>query len=116
MSYEELLQNYYNDYCMSQMGGEYVYSDMSELEEILYGDSYECFVAGLYAYAWNPNVDDWEGHTEDFHLNDDYFFVDAYGRYVSFYEGQLMDFMKSHIDEQYFMEWCAEQGYTDEEE
>ena len=116
MSYEDLLQEYYHEY-VNAMNAEDDYYEMDMLEDILAGDAYENFRAGLYAYAWNPNVQDWEGHKEDFHLNDEYFFIDAYGNYASFYEGQLMDFMKSHIDEKYFMEWCAEQGYnTDDEE
>ena len=68
MEYKELLEQYGYDYCAETHPDNCVYP-MDELEELAFGEdasAYDGFERGLFAYAWNSHVADYQGHTEDF--------------------------------------------------
>lgn len=112
MEYKELLEQYGFDYCVDKRG-EYELYDMDELEEIALNDrsSIDVFEMALYAYAWQPSKDDWEGHTEDFHMNDEYFAFDAYNHLCSVPDIWCAKWYDVHIDAEYFIEWLVDNEY-----
>lgn len=117
MEYKELLEQYGYDYCEEHSPDNCVYP-MDELETIAFGEdasAYDGFERGLFAYAWNSHVGDWEGHTEDFHLNDDYFAYDAYGNLCSITEYQLPIWYNQSITKGDFIEWLVDNGYIEDE-
>ncbi len=117
MEYKELLEQYGYDYCAETHPDNCVYP-MDELEELAFGEdasAYDGFERGLFAYAWNSHVADYQGHTEDFHLSDDYFAFDAYANLCSLTEYQLPIWYNQCIDKRYFIEWLIDNGYIEDE-
>lgn len=82
---------------------------MDEFDEITGYDALEavtrCFYGGRY------------GHKNDsFNPNDDYFCYDGYANNVSIPDYALTEYLKDHIVEEEFFDWCVEEGYFESEE
>ena len=113
LSYDEMLDQYSEEYLNEMSGGERVVEPMDYLEDWLANmDGYDAFTAGLYAHRYDGK-DDWEGHSIDFSLNDEWFSVDAYGHYVSMNDREKMEWLNDSIDDNYFIDWLIENGYVE---
>lgn len=108
---EDLINEYGNEYLMETDPDVALYS-MYDLNELLPQSPEDAFSAGLNAYGYFGG----EKYKRDFNLNDDYFTYDGYARLVSVYGSDYIPYLQGHIDEDYFIEWCEEQGYIDEDE
>ena len=53
---------------------------------------------------------------ESFNPNREYFYFNVYGNLVSVDARDKVEFIKEHLDEDDFIEWCKDQGYVDEDE
>lgn len=112
VSYDEMLDQYAYDYITDMNGEEQVY-EMDLLEEELSNrNALDVFTAALYAYQYDGK-DDWEGHSKDFNLNDEYYAIDAYGHYVSMNERERLEWYDRSIDDNYFIDWLIENGYAE---
>lgn len=108
---DDLIEEYGNEY-LSENDPDSQLLDMYMLNEVLPQNPEDAFSAGLYAYGW------WNGekYKRDFNTSDDYFTFDGYAHYVSVSSSEALDYLKMNITEEYFVEWCIEQGYIDEDE
>ena len=108
---KELIEEYGNEYLMDE-NPDYALYSMYELNEFLPQNPEDAFRAGLFAYGW------WGGekYKRDFNFGDDYFAYDGYANLVSVNEYDYVAYLESWIDEDYFIEWCKDQGYIDEDE
>lgn len=111
INYEDLLEEYGNEY-LSETDPDSQLLDMYMLNEVLPQDPYDAFSAGLYAYGWCNG----EKYKRDFNTSDDYFTFDGYAHYVSVSSYDVLEYLKMHITEEYFLEWCNEQGYIEDDE
>lgn len=117
MEYKDLLIDHGYEYCEEYSPDNCLY-EMELLEEIAFPDGtdpLESFTKGLYAYSWKSSVGDWEGHTEDFHLNDDYFAYDEYANLCSLTEYQVPIWYNQRIEKSSFIEWLIDNGYIEDE-
>lgn len=108
---DDLLEEYGNEY-LSENDPDSQLLDMDMLNEVLPNNPEDAFNEGLWAYGW------WDGekYKRDFDTSDDYFTFDGYAHYVSVPSHDALGYLKMHITEEYFVEWCIEQGYIDEDE
>jgi len=112
VSYDEMLDQYGNDYISENRGEEQVY-EMGLLAEFLSErDPLDVFSDALWAYQYDGK-DDWEEHQRDFSLNDEWFAIDAYGHYVSMNDNERMEWYNRSIDDNYFIDWLIENGYVE---
>lgn len=111
VNYEDLLEEYGNEY-LSEIDPDSQLLDMYMLNEILPQDPEDAFSAGLYAYGWLNG----EKYKRDFNTGDDYFTFDGYAHYVSVSSYDVLAYLKMHITEEYFLEWCNEQGYIEDDD
>lgn len=111
VNYEDLLEEYGNEY-LSETDPDSQLLDMYMLNEVLPQNPEDAFSAGLYSYGW------WNGekYKRDFNTSDDYFTFDGYAHYVSVSSYDVLEYLKMHITEEYFLEWCNEQGYIEDDE
>lgn len=109
--YEDLLEEYGNEY-LSEHDPDSQLFDMYMLNELLPSDPERAFTDGLWAYGW------WNGekYKRDFNTSDDYFTFDGYAHYVSVSSSEALDYLKMHITEEYFLNWCREQGYIEDDD
>ena len=108
---EDLIDEYGNEYLMETNPDVALFS-MYELNEMLPQNPEDAFSLGLYAYGWWNH----EKYKREFNTGDDYFTYDGYAHLVSVSEYDRQRYLQSEIDEPYFIEWCKEQGYIDEDE
>lgn len=111
VNYKDLLEEYGNEY-LSETDPDSQLLDMYMLNEILPQDPEDAFIAGLYSYGW------WNGekYKRDFNASDDYFTFDGYAHYVSVSSYDVLAYLEMYITEEYFLEWCKEQGYIEDDE
>lgn len=113
VSYDEMLDQYGNDYLDETARGESRVESMDLIEDYLANmDGYDAFMAGLYAYQYDGKGD-WEGHQRSFSMNDEWFTVDAYGHYMSMNDNERMEWYNRSIDDDYFIDWLIENGYVE---
>ena len=85
--------------------------DMGEFNELTnYGDDpleaiTRAFYGGRYGFK-----------NDSFNPNDEYFAYNGYGNLISIKDYDINDYLKEHIDESYFYDWCVEQGYFESDE
>lgn len=112
VSYDEMLDQYAYDYISEKNGEEQVY-EMDMLAEFLSErDPMDVFSDALWAYQYDGK-EDWEGHSKDFSLNDEWFAIDAYGHYVSMNDNERIEWYNRSIDDNYFIDWLIENGYVE---
>lgn len=102
----EYLSEYYPDDCAYPM---------DEITEFV-TDVWEALRGAFNGYDWCPGADNNQELRWQFNPNKEYFAFNGYGNLVSIDEHYYVDWMKRSIDEGEFIEWCAEQGYIDEDE
>lgn len=117
VSYNDMLDQYANDYLYDVSGGEGVVEQMDLFEEFLDPEMtpYEAFERALFAYRYDDKGD-WEGHELPFSMNDEWFALDAYANYVSMSDNERMRWLDRKIDDTYFIDWLIEHDYVEAEE
>lgn len=108
---ENLIEKYGNEYLM-ETNPDVALNSMCDLRELLPQNPEDAFNAGLYAYGYCGG----EMYKRDFNLDDNYVTYDGYARLVSLHDFDYVPYLQSHIDEDYFIEWCKEEGHIDEDE
>ena len=114
VSYNDMLDQYAYDYITENRGEEQVY-EMGMLAEFLSErDPLDIFSDALWAHQYDGK-EDWEGHSTDFNMNDEWFAIDAYGHYVSMNDNERIEWYDRSIDDNYFIDWLIENGYIEGE-
>lgn len=115
LDYEELLRNYGNEYLQENNPDDCLYA-MDEMDELFNESAYNAIQRAFYGYDYNPHREGSGGEREPFNPNRDWFGFNGYANLVSVEDYDYVAWMDSHIDDDYFIEWCVEQGYIDEPE
>lgn len=113
LDYEELLRNYGNEYLQENDPDDCLYA-MDEMDELFNESAYNAIQRAFYGYDYNPHREGSGGEREPFNPNRDWFGFNGYANLVSVEDYDYVAWMDSHIDDDYFIEWCVEQGYIDE--
>lgn len=113
--YEELLRDHGNEYLQENNPDDCLYA-MDEMDELFNESAYNAIQRAFYGYDYNPRREDDGGERESFNPNRDWFGFNAYANLVSVDDFDYVAWMDSHIDQDYFIDWCVEQGYLDEDE
>ena len=117
MSYEELLEEYGQEYLREYNRGEYALNDMGEFEYLEFEgrdlEPMEIWEMAMHAYGYTTG--DPNSKKVEWSWSDDYYFYDGYGHLCSINSNQLQDFYSYHIDYYSFIEWCQEMGYAEGE-
>lgn len=115
LDYEELLRNYGNEYLQESDPDDCLYA-MDEMDELFNESAYNAIQRAFYGYDYNPRREGDGGEREPFNPNRDWFGFNGYANLVSVEDYDYVAWMDSHIDDDYFIKWCMEQGYIDEPE
>ena len=115
LDYEELLRDYGNEYLQESDPDDCLYA-MDEMDELFNESAYNAIQRAFYGYDYNPHREGDGGERDPFNPNRDWFGFNGYANLVSVEDYDYVAWMDSHIDEEYFIEWCVEQGYVDEED
>ena len=113
LDYEELLRNYGNEYLQESDPDDCLYA-MDEMDELFNESAYNAIQRAFYGYDYNPHREGNGGEREPFNPNRDWFGFNGYANLVSVDDYDYVAWMDSHIDDDYFIEWCMEQGYIDD--
>lgn len=111
-NFKEMVEDYGNEYLMETD------TDSSLMEMDYFDDFYanssplEIAWAVRNGYSWSPN----DNIRRGFNPNEDYLAFNAYANPMSIDSSIVNDYLESRIDEDYFKEWCVEQGYYEEDE
>ena len=99
--YNELISQYAQEYLSETDADKCLYS-MDDFDELMNGSVEENGALWLAQRIFFGN----------FNPNHDYFHFNGYGNLVSTDDAD--DYYEDHIDRDYFLEWCDEQGYLEE--
>ena len=99
--YKELISNYAQEY-LSETDADKCLYPMDEFDELMNGSVAENGALWLAQRIFFGN----------FNPNHDYFYFNGYANLVSTDDAD--GYYEDHIDRDYFLEWCDEQGYLDE--
>lgn len=108
--FDEMIEDYGFEYLSEKDPDSEPYS-MDEFNELTsYADDpleaiTRAFYGGRYGFK-----------NDSFNPNDEYFAYNGYGNLISINDYDINDYLKEHIDESYFYDWCVEQGYFESEE
>lgn len=113
MTYEELLEQYGEEYLYETNHEDEKFFPMEAFEEIALNglEPMDIFYGARQAYGYttgDPN----SKKTEWFN-DDDYFFFDGYGHWVSLAASQVADYLSFIVDKNDFMNWCSEMGFVE---
>lgn len=114
--FEKLVEQYGNEYLQEYSPDDCIYP-MDEISEFI-TDVWEALRSSFYGYDWNPYVEE-RGDTnarEQFNPNRDYFAFNGYGNLLSIEGYDYTKWLMQWINEDKFVQWCAERGYIDEDE
>lgn len=113
VNYDELIREYGVEYMQENNMYDETPYPMDELEELTNYTALDAITRAFYGYQWTGVKKE---ERDEFNPNDDYFAFNAYGNLISIPDYWYDEYIKSQIDEDYFIEWCMEQGYIDEDE
>lgn len=108
--FDEMIEDYGFEYLSEKDPDSEPYS-MDEFNELTsYADDpleaiTRAFYGGRYGFK-----------NDSFNPNDEYFAYNGYGNLISIKDYDINDYLKEHIDESYFYDWCVEEGYFESKE
>ena len=108
--FDEMIEDYGFEY-LSEKDPDSEPYDMGEFNELTsYRDDpleaiTHAFYGGRYGFK-----------NDSFNPNDEYFVYNGYGNLISIQDYDINDYLKEHIDEPYFYDWCVEEGYFESDE
>ena len=108
--FDEMIEDYGFEYLSEKDPDSEPYS-MDEFNELTSyaNDPLEAITRAFYGGRYGFKND-------SFNPNDEYFAYNGYGNLVSIQDYDINDYLKEHIDESYFYDWCVEEGYFESEE
>ncbi|MBQ0160338.1 MAG: hypothetical protein KBT28_06910 [Bacteroidales bacterium] len=110
--YDNLVRNYGNEYLIERNCDDELFN-MDDINEILCGKlPIEILNLAYFGGNWTPH----SGESGDFNTQADYFYFNGYGNLVSVDEYYYTDYLKSVIDEEYFVEFLIDNDYIDIED
>ena len=109
-NFDEMIEDYGFDYLIENNPDAEPY-DMGEFNELTTyrDDPLEAITRAFYGGRYGFKND-------SFNPNDEYFAYDGYGNLISIKDYDINDYLKEHIDEEYFYEWCVDEGYFESDE
>lgn len=106
--FDEMLEDYGHSY-LNEKYPEYALFDMEDFNNITGYDALEAIRRTFYGGRY--------GHKNDsFNPNDDFFIYDGYANNLSVPHYAVDEYLKDHIDEEEFFDWCVEEGYFEVED
>lgn len=108
--FDEMVEDYGFEY-LSEKDPDSEPYDMNEFNELTSyrDDPLEAITRAFYGGRYGFKND-------SFNPNDEYFAYNGYGNLISIQDYDINDYLKEHIDEPYFYDWCVEQGYFESDE
>lgn len=110
---DELVEDYGLEY-MREISDEEELLAMEMLDDMM--DSLtptDIIMRALYGYDYYFKSSDVR---ESFNPNREYFYFNGYGNLVSVAARYKVAFIKEHLNEDDFIDWCKDQGYVDEDD
>ena len=106
--FDEMIGDYGQEYLWEKDSDSALIS-MDEFNEITGYDALEAVTRTFYGGRY--------GHKNDsFNPNDDFFIYDGYANNWSVPDYAVDEYLKDHIDEEEFYDWCVDQGYFESDE
>lgn len=107
MLWEELYNTYGFDFLAETNTGDPIY-EMADLETVLDGEckkngTTRVFALGEYSYGY---------YGGSFDYRQPYFLIDNAGNFASMGDGDILNYLRSEIDEHYFLDWLLENNYV----
>ena len=108
--FDEMIEDYGFEYLSEHNPDAEPYS-MDEFNELTsyQDDPLEAITRAFYGGRYGFKND-------SFNPNDEYFAYDGYANLISIKDYDINDYLKDHIDESYFYEWCVDEGYFESDE
>lgn len=108
--FDEMIEDYGFEYLSEHDPDSEPYS-MDEFNELTSyrNDPLEAITRAFYGGRYGFKND-------SFNPNDEFFAYDGAGNLISIQDYDVNDYLKDHIDEPYFYDWCVEQGYFKSDE
>lgn len=108
--FDEMVEDYGYEYLIEH-NPDVVPYDMGEFNELTdyRDDPLEAITRAFYGGRYGFKND-------SFNPNDEYFAYNGYANLISIKDYDLNDYLKEHIDEPYFYDWCVKQGYFEIED
>lgn len=108
--FDEMIEDYGFEY-LSEHDPDAEPYDMGEFNELTsyQDDPLEAITRAFYGGRYGFKND-------SFNPNDEYFAYDGYANLISIKDYDINDYLKEHIDESYFYDWCVKEGYFESDE